>query len=69
MYLTWKKTDLVDVRDQLPFMRHVRFLVVGSEFALDGEEKDLQIPLFLKPKKRNKKPHFLIEKTWLLIAS
>lgn len=42
--------DLVDVRDQLPFMRHIRFLVVGSEFALDGEEKDLKIPLFLEPK-------------------
>lgn len=30
-------------------MRHVGFLVVGSEFALDGEEKDLEIPLLLKP--------------------
>lgn len=30
-------------------MRHIGFLVVGSEFALDGEEKDFKIPLLLKP--------------------
>lgn len=30
-------------------MRHVGFLVVGSEFALDGEEKHFKIPLLLKP--------------------
>lgn len=29
-------------------MRHIGFLVVGSEFALDSEEKDLEIPLLLK---------------------
>lgn len=32
-------------------MRHIGFLVVGSEFALDGEEKDLKIPLLLKPER------------------
>lgn len=32
-------------------MRHVGFLVVGSELALDGEQKDLEIPLFLKPER------------------
>lgn len=32
-------------------MRHKGFLVVGSEFALDGEEKDLEIPLLLKPER------------------
>lgn len=41
--------DLVDVWDEFPIMRHVGFLVVGSEFALDGKEKDLEIPLLLKP--------------------
>lgn len=30
-------------------MRHIRFLVVGSEFALDGKKKDFKIPLLLKP--------------------
>lgn len=30
-------------------MRHIGFLVVGSEFALDGEEKNLEIPFLLKP--------------------
>lgn len=30
-------------------MRHVGFLVVGSKFALDGEEKHLEVPLLLKP--------------------
>lgn len=30
-------------------MRHIGFLVVGSEFALDGKEKNLEIPFLLKP--------------------
>lgn len=30
-------------------MRHVGFLVVGSEFALDGKEKDFKIPFLLEP--------------------
>lgn len=30
-------------------MRHVGFLVICAQFALDGEEKDLKIPLLLKP--------------------
>lgn len=30
-------------------MRHIRFLVVGSKLALDGKEKNLKIPLLLKP--------------------
>lgn len=30
-------------------MRHIGFLVIGSEFTLDGEEEDLEIPFFLKP--------------------
>lgn len=29
-------------------MRHIGFLVVGSEFALDGKEKNFKIPLLLK---------------------
>lgn len=29
-------------------MRHIGFLVVGSEFALDGKEKDFKIPFLLK---------------------
>jgi len=33
-------------------MRHVGFLVVGSELALDGEQKDLEIPLLLEPKQK-----------------
>jgi len=47
---SWWVDDLVDVRDELPILRHVGFLVIGSEFALDGEEKDLEIPLLLKPR-------------------
>lgn len=30
-------------------MRHVGFLVVGSEFALDRKKKDFEIPFLLKP--------------------
>lgn len=41
--------DLVNIRDELPIVRHIGFLVVGSQFALDSEEKDLKIPLFLEP--------------------
>lgn len=40
--------DLVDVWDKLSIMRHIGFLVVGSEFALDGKEKDFKIPFLLK---------------------
>lgn len=47
--------DLVDVWDQLPIMRHIGFLVVGSEFALDGEEKNLKISLLLKPEGETEK--------------
>ena len=36
---------LVDVRDELPLARHVHLLVVGSHFALDGEEQNLQVSL------------------------
>lgn len=43
--------DLVDVWDELPIMRHIGFLVVGSKLALDGEQKDLEIPLLLKPER------------------
>ncbi len=35
-------------------MRHEGFLVVGSKFALDGEEKDFEIPLLLKPVQETK---------------
>lgn len=30
-------------------MRHVGFLVVGSEFALDCKKKDFKIPFLLEP--------------------
>lgn len=36
-------------------MRHIGFLVVGSKFALNGEEKDFKIPLLLKPEQDKKK--------------
>ena len=44
-----KDSHLVDVRDELSFMRHIWLLVVGSELALDGEEEHLQVALLLKP--------------------
>lgn len=48
-YITVLASDLVDVRDELPFMRHIGFLVVGSEFTLDGKKKDFKIPFLLEP--------------------
>lgn len=48
IWQSWWMYDLVDVRDKLSIMRHIGFLVVGSEFALDGKEKDFKIPFLLK---------------------
>lgn len=36
-------------------MRHIGFLVVGSEFALDGKKKDFKIPFLLEPAKRSQR--------------
>lgn len=45
---------LIDIRDEFPFMRHVWFLVVSSELALDSKEEHLQVPLLLEPSTRQK---------------
>jgi len=42
-------TYLVDVGDELSFSRSVNLLVVGSHLALDGEQKNLQVPLLCEP--------------------
>lgn len=36
-------------------MRHIGFLVVGSEFALDGKKKDFKIPFLLEPAKESQR--------------
>ena len=40
---------LVDVRDELALAGGVHLLVVGPHPALDGEQKDLQVPLLCEP--------------------
>lgn len=43
-------TDLVDVGDEPAFSRGVDLLVVGPQFALDGEKQHLQVPFLCEPK-------------------
>ena len=43
------RAHLVDVRDELALAGGVHLLVVGPHPALDGEQKDLQVPLLCEP--------------------
>lgn len=52
---------LIDIRDEFPFMRHVWFLVVSSELALDSKEEHLQVPLLLEPSTRQSVFHKHLE--------
>lgn len=65
-YATFLATDLVDVWDELPFLRHIGFLVVGSEFALDGKKKDFKIPFLLESARQpQRSSKCSSEKTWV----
>lgn len=44
-------------------MRHVRFLVISSEFALDGKKKDFKVPFLLKPGQETGNWDYLISNT------
>lgn len=43
---------LVDVRYEFALSGHVHLLIVGSHFALDGEQKNLQVPFLSESKRR-----------------